>query len=97
LATDTPKDSGAANFGRVDVAGLYRIQTANGPAGSVAVNLLDPTETDIAVRDSLRIAGQEVAGAPAAEGPLELWPYLVLAALALLSVEWLINAWQMRV
>lgn len=91
--------SGAVNFGRIPIAGVYTIQAQPGaaPGPPVAVNLLDPTESALAVRNSLKVAGEQVEATASGEGPRELWPYCVLAALLLLSVEWFLNAWLMRV
>jgi hypothetical protein len=83
----------AVSLGILERAGVYR-----GPGDiSLAVNLLDETESAVAVRDTLRVSGQVVHGAAGEGGPREIWSWLVLAALVLLSVEWLVNAWMMRV
>ena len=64
---------------------------------ALAVNLLDPTESSLAVADSLRIGGDAVQGSGGRQGPRELWPWCIIAALVLLTIEWLINAWSQRV
>jgi hypothetical protein len=92
----TVRADGPASLGILEQAGVYQIAGAEGRA-AVAVNLLDETESEVAVRDSLRVSGQVVTGAAGDGGPREIWAWLVLAALILLSVEWLINAWMMRV
>lgn len=97
LATPAGRDSGVANFGRLERVGVYRVTTPAGSQGFVAVNLLDPVESALRVRDSLRIAGERVEASGPGEGPRELWPYFVAAALVLLAVEWFLNAWLMRV
>ncbi len=54
-----------------------------------AVSLLDKSESDIAPRDALKIgAGKQVAGENSARANKELWGYIIVAALALLGLEW---------
>jgi hypothetical protein len=95
ITAEVPAGAPAANFGRIETAGVYRVQGA-GASGSIAVNLLDANESDLQVRDSVRVAGTDVAAVAPGQGPRELWPYLVLIALVLLTIEWFVNAWLMR-
>jgi hypothetical protein len=81
--------------GILDRAGIYRLSgVAAAPA--LAVNLLDPTESLAATSAELRVSGESIAASAAAAGPREVWHWAVLAALVLLAVEWLVNAWMMR-
>ncbi len=94
--TDSP-----VSVGILERAGVYRV--AGLPDGTlahdrtIAVNVLDQTESSLAVRQSLRVSGQIVASAAGDSGPREIWPWLIAAALALLTIEWFLNAWQMKV
>lgn len=94
--TDSP-----ISVGILERAGVYRV--AGLPDGTpaqdrtIAVNVLDQTESSLAVRQSLRVSGQVVASAAGDSGPREIWPWLIAAALVLLSIEWFLNAWQMKV
>ena len=54
-----------------------------------AVSLLDKRESDIAPRDALKIGEtKQVAAENSARANKELWGYIIVAALALLGVEW---------
>jgi len=79
--------------------GLYTVQQrtpisgttgfALTPAEYFAVNLFNPVESDLAPQSSLSISGQATpAASPTAQRPLEIWPWLLLAGLALLTLEW---------
>jgi hypothetical protein len=57
----------------------------------VAVNLLDPTESDLRAAASLELASRSVAAVASGAGVNDrrsLWPWLLLACLAILMVEW---------
>lgn len=95
-------DPGAAvSLGILERAGVYRV--VGMPDGepvqvrTIAANLLDETESAVAVRGVLRVSGQVVSGTGGEGGPREIWAWLVLAALVLLGIEWAVNAWMMRV
>ena len=94
-----PPTPGAApiNLGVVERAGVHRI----GESGrAVAVNLLSETESLLRTADTLAISGRPVAAAQPGESPTaprEVWPWFVLAAGVLLTVEWVLYALGMRV
>lgn len=93
---------GSVSFGPFPKVGLY---TANwkGGAGAgdrkdgdrvsrnYAVNLLDPMESDIRAAEQISLATQQ-AGADAATGKATrtLWPWLLMAALCIVMLEWFI-------
>ena len=56
------------------------------------MNLLDPTESDIAPTDEIVLAGLPVEAQTAAphRANVQLWPYLALLALALVCLEWIV-------
>ncbi len=96
--TGPPRVGEPVNIGVLDRAGVYRVLGApEGGTPAFAVNLLDETESAVGVRESLRVSGQVVAAARGDGGPREIWAWLIGAALVLLSIEWVINAWMMRV
>jgi hypothetical protein len=79
---------------------VYQVQGAIPEDSVLAVNLADATESAAATAPSLDIAGGGGASGAvdgsAEAGPREIWPWFVLLALALASIEWLIYAWRMR-
>lgn len=96
-----PAPDGRVAFGPVPGAGVYTL-TWRGPAGitdevdgdavtrRVAVNLLDPLESDVRSAAVLPFASGDVAALAAGESqsPRRLWPWLLLAALAICLFEW---------
>jgi len=77
-----------AIFNDTDRVGVYEI-TGEGLSERFAVNLLDESESDIRPADKIEVAGQEIASSTIYEvSNREIWRILVLAALALLAVEW---------
>jgi hypothetical protein len=91
----TLKPSGQVSFAGTDALGVYTVrQMANGkPLGDpehFAVNLFSRDESNIAPRPDLALTGTGPAGPSAAQAarPLEIWPWLLLASLAILAAEW---------
>jgi hypothetical protein len=99
--TLAPAPDGRVAYGPIPQAGVYAL-TWNGAAGitdeledgtatrRVAVNLLDPDETDIRSSAVLSFASGDVAASAtgSAESPRRLWPWLLLGALAISMFEW---------
>jgi len=83
--------------GLVPRAGLYTLRAGGEALGRVAVNLHDEIETMARSMPSLRISGRDVVAQASGEAPREVWPWFVLAALVVLSGEWLLSAWLSRV
>lgn len=86
-----------AYFAATHRAGYYRIRELNVPENQpdasriVAVNLLSSAESDLSPRESLRVGFDPIdAQRREIKRDLELWPYLALAAFAILMVEWFI-------
>ena len=83
---------GEASWGPARRAGAYRVSWAG--AGGVAasrwlvVNALDAAECDVAAATGLSLAGTTVAPTGGGLASLDLWPWLIGLALALLLVEW---------
>lgn len=84
-------------LGLLPRAGVYRIEGA-GPGGDTAlvVNLLDETESQAAVAESLEIGGEVLRASAGAREATEIWPWFVLAALVVLGLEWFLSAAMMR-
>ncbi|MCC6188951.1 MAG: hypothetical protein IT318_07945, partial [Anaerolineales bacterium] len=67
----------------------YRVFSNQAQLGAFAVNLFEPSESDIRPAASIRIGRSDVAAAPrAAQGQLETWPWLAGLAFLLLLLEW---------
>ena len=90
----TLKPSAQMSFAGTDELGVYTVQqTAKGkPLGDpeqFAVNLFSREESDITPHTDLAFTG---TGQPPATGqlerPLEIWPWVLLASLVILSIEW---------
>ncbi len=97
----TQQASGEVVYGPLRDVGIYTLAWT-GPAGgldtpvngqvrrAVSVNLADPGESDVTPRTVLQTASRVVAAQQqgASGGIQRLWPYLLLAALGVLMVEW---------
>ena len=88
-----PRKDNSYLYAGADRTGIYRVDNdaVEDLDQLLAVNLLDPRESNIAVRDDLEIGYEEIAGndtvVPARR---EYWPWVILAALFVLLVEWYI-------
>jgi len=77
-----------AYLARTARAGLYHVAQSAGTR-TVAVNLLDATESAITPADTIQIGRSDVQGVgEAARENRELWRWLVAAAVAVLVLEW---------
>ena len=77
------------SFGGTGLLGVYTVLSNQTAVGHFAVNLFDPSESNIRPAPSIRIGRAEVAAtAPQEQGTLEIWPWIAGAALVLLLVEW---------
>ena len=81
------------NLGVIPRAGVY-FDAEDTPV--LAINLADAGESSIQTKDSVHIAGRAVSAADNAKGQREIWPWFVLAAIVLLTIEWIWFAWRMR-
>ncbi len=85
------RSDGTFVFSETDQIGIYEVS----PAGSnqieqrFAVNLLDRLESDLRVRDELQLGYVEVAATRGMEkNRSDYWPWIVLAVLAIILLEW---------
>jgi len=96
--TAVADSEGVAAFGVLPRVGIYSWSTVERRAPrEVGVNLLSEAESGIATRNGVVIAGRAISGSTTATGPREVWGWFALAGLILLTLEWLIFAWRMRV
>ncbi len=80
-------------FTRTQKSGVYEVyeKGASEFEQLFAVNLLDRLESDLTVRDKLNIGYEEVVGTSKLEpARKDFWPWLVIAALIFISIEWYI-------
>jgi hypothetical protein len=93
---------GSFVYGPVERVGVYRVRWTGSPGAmdsvvsgrnvrTYAANLADSQESQIAAREKIDVAEQQVAATGGArEGTRNLWPWLLLAALCVMLVEWYI-------
>ncbi len=96
-----PAGDGRIIFGPVDRTGIYKVRWDGSATASdfsdgariarfYAANLLNPAESDITPAPQLTLASDIVRaqGTTRQEVTRRLWPWLVLAALAIVMLEW---------
>ncbi len=105
-ATNTllPSPDGTVTFGPVQRSGIYQLSW-RGEAGAtdavvdgrvlrvIAANLLDAAETTIGAAPTLELASRRVEATTSSNDASErrrLWPWLLLAALAIVMLEWFV-------
>jgi len=72
-------------------AGLYHVEGAEQPMNRLALSVLSEVESDIRPRNAIEVnAASAAAATVAAATPQELWPWLVGAALTIITIEWII-------
>ncbi len=76
-------------FTGTKLCGVYRVISGD-ETESFAVNLLDDEESNVIPRAKLEIADDEemMGGESLTKVNVELWPYFILSALALILLEW---------
>lgn len=97
---DRPQDGwdGPVTVGPLALAGLYEAAGVIDTDAAIAVNLLDPFESRLESADAVSLGGQQIVSSTAGIGGLrEVWRWFVLAAAALLALEWAIYVWRMKV
>lgn len=98
-----PASDGTVAFGPITKAGIYTVSWAGQGVGAdiidgsrarrpFAANLLDADESDVAARRTIPLAREVVVAQQGAETNLtrRLWPWLLLAALGIVLLEWYI-------
>lgn len=102
LTATAPEGESSASLGLVERAGVYRAEGLDESAGPnvdrlVVVNLLDPAESSLALGEGVRVGTTVAAVSAGAPVPREIWAWFALASLAVITLEWLLFAWQARV
>jgi hypothetical protein len=99
MAAAPPNSPGPQTLdaGLLPRAGLYIVRGAGADGDrAVAVNLSDLTETATLAPAEVRVGARPVAQFERSLVPRELWSWFVLAAAALLAIEWFVYGWQVR-
>ena len=93
----TPDPSGTVRFPGTHHVGVYTVEGPGQPKRLYAVNLLDAEESRIEPQDEIKFSSVTIAAQDrmVQRANVPLWPLLVLAALALVCLEWL--AYNLRV
>lgn len=83
---------GATPIAQTDQTGLYHVSTGETPLSLFAVNLFDPQESRLAVAEDVQVGYDEPVAAETIEvaGRSELWRWLLLAAVGVLTAEWIV-------
>ncbi len=85
---------GSIQFSQTDRTGVYSFQwdgAGNPASGQFAVNLQDPNESTLAVREQLELGFEKVAAVrDTAPARREYWRWIVLLATLVLAAEWFI-------
>ena len=93
-STLKPRGDSSFSFTGTEQSGVYQVlEPSSGEVEQMfAVNLLDKTESDLAVNEQLDIGFNEIEGTRDQRRPArkEFWPWLVGAAMLVLLVEWYI-------
>ena len=80
-------------FAKTEKSGIYEVSLPDSGQVDqlVAVNLLDRIESNLAVRDELKLGYEEIKGTVATTpARRDYWVWLVVLALVVISVEWYI-------
>ncbi len=84
-----PELSGRIAFAATSRTGIYELRSGGKAIDAFPVSLLSARESSIAPRGEIRFGSESVAGQPAATlQTRDLWKLFVLAALAILCLEW---------
>jgi len=89
-------------FADTDMPGIYTVDIVQdeevSQSAPFAVNLFVPQESDITPRDSITLGDSVIAPAPREElGQREFWPWVALAALLILMIEWYVYQRRLQV
>ena len=80
-----------ANYADTRTFGLYHVSPTVAGQSAFAVCLLDEVESDIAPNTQLVVGGEEVASGESAQRIARpVWPWVLIAALVALTLEWIV-------
>jgi hypothetical protein len=88
-----PRADGAFVFTQTEKSGVYAVTPSSGDSVDqrFAINLLDRLETDLTVRDEIKLGYNVVQGKTVSEpARQEFWPWVVLLVLLAVMLEWII-------
>ncbi len=83
-----PDEKGTVYFDKTLRTGLYEVTLSPERKERFAINLLSPEESDITPRQVLAVGERQVAATSLQRENREIWPWFLLAGLALLAAEW---------
>jgi len=100
----TPAPDGSFNFGPINETGVYTLawtgearegdtQSGSSNIRAYAANLVDRAESDVGASGLLRTQQVDATAEPSGgktKAPKNLWPWLIVAALAIIMLEWFI-------
>lgn len=90
VATVAPGER-SASVGRIERVGIYKVEgDVAMRTRAIAVNMLDATESALGAPEQLAVDGRLLPGVSRGTSPREIWPWLLIAATVLLSIEWLV-------
>ncbi len=95
LAQNPAQTSNPISLSILPRQGVYRVQGAE--PQMIAVNLFSPSESLLASRSSISIAGIQISARQNAQLRHEIWHWFVGAAALLLAIEWFLYAWRIRI
>lgn len=81
---------GRGKFSDTEELGIYEVQASGKPVDQFSVNLFDPAESDISVRQQIELGHVAVEGRQSnwKSARTEFWKYILLAGFVLLLIEW---------
>lgn len=82
---------GVATVPGLGRAGVYRVEGAMPPVNSIAVNVLNPIESDVRPVNAIMVGRESVVAVRGSETvPREVWPWFIVGAIVLTMLEWLL-------
>lgn len=81
---------GRGKFSDTEELGIYEVQAGGKPVDQFSVNLFDPAESEISVRQQIELGHVAVQGRTSnwEAARTEFWKYILLAGFLLLLIEW---------
>jgi Ca-activated chloride channel homolog len=97
-----PVDRETLVFADTETPGIYTVDVLQGEevvqSAPFAVNLFAPNESDITPQSSITLGNNVITQAPREEvGQREFWPWVALAALIILLIEWYVYQRRLQV
>lgn len=88
---------GPVPVGPLESVGVYTVEGSVPEDRVLAVDLLNATESRLAVSPVVEVGGRRAAATRIEDAaPREVWHWLIALAFALLALEWLLYAWRTR-